>query len=247
MDIFAGYEYTGPAFHFLDASHVTALAIILLIILGLFIFGKRFTPRSRFWFRSGLALLLIGNEILWHWWNWKIGLWSIQYMLPLHLCNILVFVSAYTLISKNYHTYEFLYFMGLTGAIQVLITPDAGVFGFPHIRFFILFIAHGGIVIAAIYMTIVEKYRPSAKSLLWVVLAMNVYIPIMVGVNALLGSNYLFIAHKPDMPTLLDYLGPWPWYILSMEGIGLSIASLLYLPFFWNDRINRNRRSRLQD
>jgi hypothetical integral membrane protein (TIGR02206 family) len=52
------------------------------------------------------------------------------------------------------------------------------------------------------------------------------------GINAVLGSNYLFIAHKPDAQTLLDVLGPWPWYILSMEVIGLVVFVLLYLPFW---------------
>jgi len=51
-----------------------------------------------------------------------------------------------------------------------------------------------------------------------------------------LGSNYLFLAYKPPAATLLDYLGPWPWYFLSMVAIGLALASLLYLPFWIKDR-----------
>jgi hypothetical integral membrane protein (TIGR02206 family) len=236
MDIFAGPEYTGPAFHFLDATHLIAVAVILVINLGLVAFRGRISDPGRLAIRYGLAALLIINEALWHWWNWKIGMWSMQYMLPLHVCNLLVFISAFTLVTKNYHAYEFIYFMGLCGATQMLVTPDPGQFGFPHIRYFMVFIAHGGIATAAIYMTIVEGCRPHWKSLLWVAIAMNLYIPVILWVNARLGSNYLFIAFKPPMPTLIDYLGPWPWYILSMEGIGLACCLLLYLPFFMRDR-----------
>jgi hypothetical integral membrane protein (TIGR02206 family) len=236
MDIFAGYEYSGPAFHFLDITHITALAIILAINVWLFQVGHQLPANGRKAFRYGLAVLLLANEALWHWWNWKIGLWSIQYMLPLHLCNLLVFIGAFTLATKNYHAYEFLYFMGLCGATQMLVTPDPGMFGFPHIRYFMVFIAHGGIATAAIYMTVVEGFRPKWKSLLWVAIAMNIYVVIILWGNAQLGSNYLFIAYKPPMPTLIDYLGPWPWYILSMEAIGLACSLLLYLPFFFHDR-----------
>jgi len=48
-------------------------------------------------------------------------------------------------------------------------------------------------------------------------------------------SNYMFIAHKPDTPSLLDVLGPWPWYILSAEAVGLAVGLLLYLPFALRD------------
>lgn len=56
-----------------------------------------------------------------------------------------------------------------------------------------------------------------------------------MGANALLGSNYMFIARKPDDPSLIDVLGPWPWYILSLEAVGLAICFILYLPFAIKD------------
>lgn len=41
----------------------------------------------------------------------------------------------------------------------------------------------------------------------------------------------MFISHKPDDPSLLDLIGPWPWYILSLEGVALVMCVILYLPF----------------
>ena len=70
------------------------------------------------------------------------------------------------LIFKNYTIYEFAYFMGIGGAIQALMTPDIGIYGFPHFRFFQTFISHGLLVTSAIYLTIVEGMRPTWKSLL---------------------------------------------------------------------------------
>jgi len=120
--------------------------------------------------------------------------------------------------------------------VQALLTPDAGIYGFPHFRFFQAIISHGSIVTAAIYMTVVEKHRPYWRSLLRVAVGTNVYMLFVGMVNVLLGSNYLFIAHKPETASLMDVLGPWPWYILSLEVIGLAISLLLYLPFALRDR-----------
>ena len=84
-------------------------------------------------------------------------------------------------------------------------------------------------------MTAVEKFRPYPKSLLRVAVVMNLYMLAVFIVNSLLGSNYLYIMHKPETASLIDVLGPWPWYILSIEAIGVAICLLLYLPFFLKD------------
>ncbi|GED28899.1 hypothetical protein BCE02nite_00400 [Brevibacillus centrosporus] len=46
----------------------------------------------------------------------------------------------------------------------------------------------------------------------------------------------MFVTHKPFQPTLMDYLGPYPWYILSLEGVALGLFCLLYLPFWIQKR-----------
>ncbi len=84
-------------------------------------------------------------------------------------------------------------------------------------------------------MTVVEGFRPTWKSLLRVALWINVYMAVVFGVNMLIGSNYLFVAHKPPTASLLDLLPPWPWYILWMEAIGLVMCLILYLPFAIKD------------
>jgi hypothetical integral membrane protein (TIGR02206 family) len=50
-------------------------------------------------------------------------------------------------------------------------------------------------------------------------------------VNRLTGGNYLFLSRKPEGGSLLDLLGPWPWYILSLEAVALLLFTILYLPF----------------
>ena len=250
MDQFFAADYSGPAFEFMSVTHIGALAF--LVLLNLFLIRYRYADdKTKGSIRWMLALILWGNEFAWHYWNYAVGRWTIQSMLPLHLCSLLVWTGALMLVTKNYRIYEFMYFMGIGGAIQALATPDLGIYGFPHFRFFQTFISHGLIITSAIYMTVVEGFRPTWKSMLRVAIWMNIYAAAVYFINSSIGSNYLMINYKPDTPSLLDLLPPWPIYILYMEMIGVITILLLYLPFVikdWRNRylMNRDNSSRLE-
>ena len=235
MGQFFAKDWSGAPFIILGGPHLVVIGLILLVNLSIYYFRKRFTPRARNIFRWTLAIILVVDEIGWHVWHIAIGQWTVQTMLPLHLCSVLVFVSAYMLISRSYGVYELCYLMGLGAAIQAVMTPDLGLYGYPHFRFFQTFLSHGSIMTAAFYMTVVEGYRPYWKSLLRVAVGLNLYMLVVFGINTLVGGNYMFIMHKPETPSLIDVLGPWPWYILSLEGVGLLVCLLLYLPFALKD------------
>jgi hypothetical integral membrane protein (TIGR02206 family) len=64
---------------------------------------------------------------------------------------------------------------------------------------------------------------------------MNLYMVVIFFINLWLGSNYLFIAHKPATASVLDMLPPWPYYILYIEALGMILTLLLYLPFAISD------------
>jgi hypothetical integral membrane protein (TIGR02206 family) len=250
MDQFFAADYSGPAFEFMSVTHIGTLAV--LVLLNLFLIRYRHADdKTKGSIRWLLALILWGNEFAWHYWNYAVGRWTIQSMLPLHLCSLLVWTGALMLVTRNYRIYEFMYFMGIGGAIQALATPDLGIYGFPHFRFFQTFISHGLIITSAIYMTVVEGFRPTWKSMLRVVIWMNLYAAVVYFINSSIGSNYLMINYKPDTPSLLDLLPPWPIYILYMEIIGIITILLLYLPFVirdWRNRylMNRDNSSRLE-
>ncbi|MFZ5878511.1 MAG: TIGR02206 family membrane protein [Chloroflexota bacterium] len=234
MEQFFTGDYQGAAFELFGPMHLAALlAVILLNVLLLRFKGA--DERTRHTIRWTMAIILWANEFGWHVWNYSVGKWTIQTMLPLHLCSVLVWVGALMLVTKNYRIYEFAYLLGISGALQALLTPDLGIYGFPHFRFFQTFISHGLIVTAAIYMTTVEGFRPTWKSLGRVALWGNVYMVAVFFINRAIGSNYLMINGRPATPSLLDLLPDWPIYILYMEAIGLVCFLLLYLPFAVKD------------
>ena len=231
-------DYQGPPFALFGPAHLAALLTIILLNLLLVLF-RNSTEKTKYSIRWILALFLWFDEISWHIWNAAIGKWSIQYMLPLNICSVLIWSSGLMLIFKNYKIYEFAYFLGIGAGIQYLLTPDLGIYGFPHFRFFQTFISHGLLITAPIYMTVVEGFRPTWKSILRITIWANVYMFFIFIVNSSIGSNYLMINNKPSTPSLLDILPSWPYYIIFLELIGIATFLILYLPFIFNNNLHK--------
>jgi len=227
MDEIFAWNYQGAPFQLFGTAHLLGLLALLLLNLSLLPF-KKADDATRTRIRLTLTSILWGNEIAWHAWMIYHGQWTVQTMLPLHICSLMVWISGIMLVTRSYRIYEYVYFLGIGAGIQALATPDIGIYGFPHFRFFQTLLSHGLIVTAPIYMTLVEGFRPTWKSMLKAAIWTNVYALIIYFVNNALGSNYLMVNAKPDVPSLLDLLPDWPWYILCMEGIGIITFLLLY-------------------
>ena len=230
---FAG-NYTGPAFQLFGAAHIAALAVLFALNIYLIRF-KTVGEDTKRTIRWTLAIILWTAETTWHIWNIATGKWNIQNLLPLNLCSILIWLSGFMLIFKNQRIYEFAYFLGIGGAMQYLITPDLGIYGFPHFRYFQTFTSHGLLVTSAIYMTVVEGFRPNWKSILRVTFWANVYMVFIYFINTAIGSDYLFINGKPATASIMDLLPAWPYYIIYLELIGVATILLLYIPFIIKD------------
>jgi hypothetical integral membrane protein (TIGR02206 family) len=239
MDQYFAKDYHGEPFVLFGPAHFAALGILALVNLLLILTRHHHHPKLRLVIRYGVAGLLILNEIGLHTWKISTNQWSIQWNLPLHLCSILVWLSAYMLITKNRQVFEMVYFLGIAGALQALLTPDAGIYGFPHYYPIQYFISHGSIITAAVYMAAVERYRPYWSSIKRVFVWVNFYLIIVTIINLLIGSNYLYTLRKPHVITLIDFLGPWPWYLLSAELIALIHFLILYSPYAIADKRKR--------
>jgi hypothetical integral membrane protein (TIGR02206 family) len=227
-------DYHGAPFILFGTAHILSLVAVALFIVGLTRFkgASEQTLRRVRWTLAGALWL---NEIIWHAWNIAVGTWSIQSMLPLHLCSLLIWLSAFVLVSKNYTLYEFVYFLGIGGGLQALLTPDAGIYGFPHYRYLVTIIAHGLLVSVGVYMTVVEGFRPTWASIVRVFVVANLYMLLIYFVNSAIGSNYMMVNAKPGSASLLDILPPWPWYIPWLDVLGLLNCLILYLPFMLKD------------
>jgi hypothetical integral membrane protein (TIGR02206 family) len=235
MAEFFAKEFNGPPFELLSLQHIAALAMVALVGLSLILLMKPATASQKKQVRLVLAIALLLNEIIWHLWNWSIDTWNLATMLPLHLCSILVWLSALMLLTRNQTIYEFGFLVGIAGALQGLLTPDLGSYSFPHFRYFQTFLSHGLLVITPLYMTFVEGKRPTWRSVGKVLLFGNLYALLVFGINFISGGNYLFIARKPETASLLDLFPPWPIYLIILELLLVLVVFLFYSPFAISD------------
>jgi hypothetical integral membrane protein (TIGR02206 family) len=157
---------------------------------------------------------------------------ALENILPLHLCDIAAITAGFALLTRRPALCALTYFWGLAATMQALLTPALGV-GFPNWPFITFFIQHFAIVGAALYLPLVDGWRPRLP--LWSdplrVYGWSVaYLVFVFMVNRMLQTNFGFASRPPDNPSLIDHLGPWPWYLFSMQGIALALFLLLALP-----------------
>jgi hypothetical integral membrane protein (TIGR02206 family) len=158
------------------------------------------------------------------------GALTLQNGLPMHLCDWANIIVIVVLFWPHQLLYEIAYYWGIAGTIQALLTPDLRYF-FPDPRFMTFFISHSGIIIAVLFLTIARNMRPTKFSL-WKVFAFTqFYILVTLLTNWALNANYGYFCAKPKNPSLLDYLGTWPYYILSMDALAWVFFFLCYAPF----------------
>lgn len=150
--------------------------------------------------------------------------------LPLELCDASVCLVILALFVTNRTVFDLAYYLGLAGASMALITPNLWE-PFPSFGTVEFFVVHGFIVAGVLYLVWSRQARPTQRSVWIAMLGMNIYAGCVGAFDVIFDTNYMYLRSKPANTSLLDILGPWPWYIASAEVIGLLIFQLLYLPF----------------
>ena len=113
---------------------------------------------------------------------------------------------------------------------MALLTPNL-LEPFPSFLTVQFFVGHGLDVTATLYLVWSRQARPRPGSAGRAMLALNVYAAIAGTFDWIFKTNYMYLRAKPQNASLLDFLGPWPWYIVASEGVALGLFLLLYLPF----------------
>ena len=209
-------------------EHVIALVAIGISIALLVVAGRR---APGVWLRV-LAGVLVVDEVSWWLYVLAGGVPGsvLADSLPLQLCDAAIFVAAAALWTRNPLLVEVTYFWGLAGTIQALLTPDLPQH-FPSYPYFQYYIAHGGVVAAALILVVGMGIHPRRWAVLKVAGITVAYVAFVGLVDALTGADYMYLRAKPPSATLLDAFGPWPWYIGAAALVGVALFAVLDLPF----------------
>ena len=213
------------------------VAILVVVAMLLCVAARRAPGRWIDAVAAIIALTLVVAELSWQPYVVANGTWSTASSLPVQLCDVAGFVAAAALLWRQILLVEVAYFWGLGGTLQAVLTPDLKDHfpSFPYLQFYV---THDLVILAALFLVfgLALQPRPGAVRRTFV---LTVVFAIVVGVIDLAtGGNYMYLRQVPASGSLLDLMGPWPWYIAAGAVLTLVALAILYAPF----RVSRLRR-----
>jgi hypothetical integral membrane protein (TIGR02206 family) len=217
------FRLFGPAHLFILGS-VPALAAILAVI-------QRTLPAGARGLRIGLATVILLDAVVYYGYLIAHGQLTFPDHLPLELCDASLCLVIIALFTLNRAVYDLAYYGALAGATMALLTPNLWE-PFPSFSTIQFFVDHGLIVVGALYLVWSKQMRPRPGSVARAMLAVNIFAACVGTFDFLFKTDYMYIRAKPPNASLLDVLGPWPWYIVTAEFVACGVFILLYLPFW---------------
>ena len=216
-------------FRLLGPTHFAILGAVLGLASVLAIVQRRLGPGFR-WLRVGVGSALLVETGLWYGYLARLGQLTFPSHLPLDLCDVTLFLTIAALLTLSPAVFDLAYYWALAGTSMALLTPDLWEH-FPSLSTVQFFVAHGLVVAGVLYLAWSGLARPRPGSVVRALLALNLFAAFDAGFDWIFETNYMYLAAKPENASLLNFLGPWPVYILTSEGVALVLFLLLYLPF----------------
>ncbi|WP_433465057.1 YwaF family protein [Spirillospora sp. CA-128828] len=219
-------------------SHWAALGLFAIGCAGLVRLGRtqRTEPGGGFGgqargFGKAYALAIVYVVIGTHLYSLLPGQWRIGGSLPLQLCDLAWVVAVGALWTFGRRWFALTYYWGLTLSVQALLTPALNGADYPGIDYLGFFGMHLMIVWAAVYLTWGLGMRPGWGEYRFAVAATLVWAVATSVFNVIAGTNYGYLNRKPGTASVLDLMGPWPWYVLVETVIILLGWALITWPW----------------
>ena len=210
-------------FHPFSPLHFGVLAGYALVTTVLAALGARWrgTPRAQPLHRAWTAFVILVQVTNIIYWARPPNL-APQSSLPLHICDLAGIAAVLALTTGPRLWRIILYYWGLGLSTQAFITPVITE-GPDTFRFHLFFASHLTIIASAVYDLSARRFRPTWTDLRTITLVLLAWGAIILPLDIFTGWNYGYIGNtKPDQPTLIDRLGPWPlrllWMFLFVEG-----------------------------
>jgi len=170
--------------------------------------------------------LVIFNEIAFQINMLFYGIWSYKTSLPLEMCYIsALLIPFYSKNNTSRVLKTWFFFAGFCGSLFAFINTNLSEFEQIYISIHYFF-AHGLVIFIA-FSIIVDGYRPTWKDYFEVIKWTTVLVVIIIIINIILESNYMFTFEKPNGVNFTLLMPDWPYYFLIMLLIGLSSYTIM--------------------
>ena len=171
--------------------------------------------------------------------------WTVTDNLPLHLCSISAIICCFIgFIKKNQILFEFLFYAGIIGGTLSLLTPQITLYKELNFFYIMFYFKHASIITIPLFMRYNMKLNLSKNSWFKVFGLINIILFIIIPINNLLSSNYLYVSTPPQVnnPLIINNLNKImgiPTYVFYWEIIMISLLLVLY-SFFRNKKTATN-------
>src|SRR5260370_4393755 len=140
---------------------------------------ERWTSAGRRGLRIGLAITLLLNSIVRYGYLAARGWLTFPYHLPLELCDATLCLMIIALLTLNQTIFELAYYGALAGTSMALLTPDLWE-PFPSFSTVQFFVAHGLVLVGALYLVWSGQARPRPRSIWQAMLCLNIFAALTV-------------------------------------------------------------------
>ena len=202
---------------------ITSSFILIFLIIGRYISNTR-----KYLLAKTVSLITIFFTITNHVIDLNNGNWEIQEDLPLHLCSVSNLIVCFILfIPRNQKLFEFLFYCGFWGGLMAILTAQINDYDGSYFKYIQYYQSHGTIIMIPLFMLLHLDYKLSKFSWFKVLITLNIIMLIIMPLNFLIGSNYMYLSEAPNIKNPLVF-GEWPFYILNWE---FFILVLFFLTF----------------
>jgi hypothetical integral membrane protein (TIGR02206 family) len=209
-----------PAYGFSHAAWLTGIAGVSATLSYL----CRRERISRPLVRAAVACFLVAVELER---AWRDGLHFPDRM-PFNLCNISTWMAVLACATLAPLAVEWVYYLGFAGAAMALLMPDMGDSWPPR-----FFLNHGGIVVAAstlVFGGVGGRVGTIRSGAVWRCFGLLLVYAALVGTfDRVYGMNYGYLCSKPEGVTLMNLMGPWPFYLFWTALLALGLFGLMEL------------------
>ena len=214
-------------FHPFGTLHFVTVAVVFAIIALVTLWGRRLPLEQARRFGRGLGVLLL----VYYFVESVVRVWVLDaspaLIWPFEICSALFFIGAAALWWGHRQGFAIVSLWTFACTFHALLTPTPGQ-GYPSLEYFRYFAAHGLLMLIAVYVLVALEQQPTFREALGAMLALQLWELIVGVIDYFSGQNFLYLRHPPPSPTLIDALGPWPYYLGSLELIGVASFALWY-------------------
>ena len=218
----------GLGFKLYDTTHLLWLCFFVLLCTICLIVYKKLNTKNRNIMRICMASIVFILETAKNCVAFAVGDFHIGHM-PFHLCGINVLLITFCIFKRSKTVENFLYYIGIPGAMLALLTPDWT--NMPCLNYFHIhsFVIHMSLVLYPFVLVASGDLKPDLKSMpKCILLLIGFAIPALI-LNIIFDTNFMFLMDTAGIGFLQmfkDIFGAHQWAFPILLPIIMLIMSL---------------------